>query len=147
MRIPWASRRVMATGGGGFLGTAVVHRLEAAGATEIFVPRSRDYDLRTKDGIDRELADGDPDLVIHLAARGRLRPRHARLESPAPHSATSCVWFRGTTAERRTSRSRSRPGQGGRLTQIWRRRCFTVHRVAALTPFSRHGAVVDQGRA
>ncbi len=68
MRIPWASRRVMVTGGGGFLGTAVVHRLEAAGAKEIFVPRSRDYDLRTKDGIDRALADGDPDLVIHLAA-------------------------------------------------------------------------------
>ena len=64
----WPDRRVMVTGGGGFLGTAVVRRLEAAGATKIFVPRSRDYDLRTKDGIDRALADGDPDLVIHLAA-------------------------------------------------------------------------------
>ncbi len=61
-------RRVMVTGGGGFLGTVVVRRLEAAGATDIFVPRSRDYDLRTKDGIDRALADGDPELVIHLAA-------------------------------------------------------------------------------
>ena len=58
----WPSRRVMVTGGGGFLGTAVVHRLEAAGATEIFVPRSRDYDLRTKDGIDRALADGRPQV-------------------------------------------------------------------------------------
>src|SRR5450759_4642627 len=58
----------MVTGGGGFLGSAVVRRLEAAGATEIFVPRSRDYDLRTKDAIDRALADGTPDLVIHLAA-------------------------------------------------------------------------------
>ena len=58
----------MVTGGGGFLGTAVVRRLEAAGATEIFVPRSRDYDLRTKDGIDRALADGRPQMVIHLAA-------------------------------------------------------------------------------
>ena len=64
----WPSRRVMVTGGGGFLGTAVVRRLEAAGATQIFVPRSRDYDLRTKDGIDRALADGKPDLIIHLAA-------------------------------------------------------------------------------
>src|SRR5664280_655120 len=58
----------MVTGGGGFLGSAVVRRLQASGATEIFVPRSRDYDLRTKDAIDRALADGRPDLVIHLAA-------------------------------------------------------------------------------
>jgi GDP-L-fucose synthase len=64
----WAGRRVMVTGGGGFLGTAVVRRLQQAGATEIFVPRSRDYDLRAPDGIDRALTDGDPDLVIHLAA-------------------------------------------------------------------------------
>jgi len=64
----WTQRRVMVTGGGGFLGKAVVKRLERAGATEIFVPRSRDYDLRNHDGIDRALADGRPDLVIHLAA-------------------------------------------------------------------------------
>ena len=64
----WAGRRVMVTGGGGFLGTAVVQRLQQAGATEIFVPRSRDYDLRTRNDVDRALADGNPDLVIHLAA-------------------------------------------------------------------------------
>jgi GDP-L-fucose synthase len=58
----------MVTGGGGFLGSAVVRRLNEAGATDIFVPRSRDYDLRTRDGIDRALVDGRPDLVIHLAA-------------------------------------------------------------------------------
>ena len=58
----------MVTGGGGFLGKAVVARLEAAGATEVFVPRSRDYDLRTSDGIRSALADGRPDVVIHLAA-------------------------------------------------------------------------------
>ena len=64
----WAERRVMVTGGGGFLGSAVVRRLRDAGATDIFVPRSRDYDLRTREDIDRALADGRPDLVIHLAA-------------------------------------------------------------------------------
>jgi GDP-L-fucose synthase len=58
----------MVTGGGGFLGGAVVRRLQQAGATEIFVPRSRDYDLRERDGVDRALATGRPDLVIHLAA-------------------------------------------------------------------------------
>jgi GDP-L-fucose synthase len=58
----------MVTGGGGFLGQAVVRRLKAAGADRVFVPRSRDYDLRTRDGIDRALADGRPEVVIHLAA-------------------------------------------------------------------------------
>ena len=67
-RASWAGRRVMVTGGGGFLGQAVVQRLRAAGATEIFVPRSRDYDLRTHDGIAAALADGRPELIIHLAA-------------------------------------------------------------------------------
>ena len=64
----WHGRRVMVTGGGGFLGQAVVRRLEAAGATDVFVPRSRDYDLRTHDGISRALVDGQPDLIVHLAA-------------------------------------------------------------------------------
>ena len=64
----WPGRRVMVTGGGGFLGTAVLRRLQAGGADQVFVPRSKDYDLRTGDGIDRALVDGRPDLVIHLAA-------------------------------------------------------------------------------
>ena len=64
----WADRRVMVTGGGGFLGKAVVRQLEDAGATHVFVPRSRDYDLRRREDIDRALADGRPDLIIHLAA-------------------------------------------------------------------------------
>ncbi len=64
----WAGRRVMVTGGGGFLGTAVVRRLESAGATDIFAPRSREYDLRTVDGVARALEHGRPDVVIHLAA-------------------------------------------------------------------------------
>ncbi len=65
---PWAGRRVMVTGGGGFLGRAVVRRLVAGGVDGAFVPRSDEYDLRTREGIDRALAVARPDLVIHLAA-------------------------------------------------------------------------------
>ena len=35
-----AGKRVMVTGGGGFLGRAVVERVTAAGAADVFVPRS-----------------------------------------------------------------------------------------------------------
>jgi GDP-L-fucose synthase len=58
----------MVTGGGGFLGQSTIRRLEASGADSIFVPRSKDYDLRTAEGIDQALLDGSPQLVIHLAA-------------------------------------------------------------------------------
>jgi GDP-L-fucose synthase len=63
-----AGRRIMVTGGGGFLGRRVVDRLSATGAEATFVPRSADYDLRTLEGIDRALTDGRPAVVIHLAA-------------------------------------------------------------------------------
>jgi GDP-L-fucose synthase len=58
----------MVTGGAGFLGSAVASQLRDAGANEILVPRVEGYDLRTLVDIDRALADGRPDLVIHLAA-------------------------------------------------------------------------------
>ncbi|HMJ79864.1 MAG TPA: GDP-L-fucose synthase [Candidatus Dormibacteraeota bacterium] len=58
----------MVTGGGGFLGRAVVARLAAQGARDVFVPRSAQYDLRTADGVRRAIEDGRPELVIHLAA-------------------------------------------------------------------------------
>jgi len=58
----------MVTGGAGFLGRAVCARLGSADVADVFVPRSSQYDLRTLEGVREALADGRPDVVIHLAA-------------------------------------------------------------------------------
>ena len=42
----WQDNRFVVTGGSGFLGRAVVAQMRAQGATDIFVPRSAEYDLR-----------------------------------------------------------------------------------------------------
>ena len=64
----WQGKRVVVTGGAGFLGSFVVERLTAEGAS-VFVPRSAEYDLVDRMGVRRLLADAKPDLVMHLAAR------------------------------------------------------------------------------
>ena len=65
----WHSRRICVTGGAGFLGSFVVHKLRQHGAKNVFVPRRADYDLVQADAIRRLLNDARPDVVIHLAAR------------------------------------------------------------------------------
>jgi GDP-L-fucose synthase len=62
----WADRPVTVTGGGGFLGKALVGRLEELGA-EVRVVRSSEHDLRDA-GACREVVEGS-ELVFHLAAR------------------------------------------------------------------------------
>jgi GDP-L-fucose synthase len=65
----WHSKRVLVTGGAGFLGSFVVEKLEARGCKNIFVPRNKDYDLVEMEAVRRLYKDGKPDIVIHLAAR------------------------------------------------------------------------------
>jgi len=64
----WENKRVTVTGGAGFLGSYVVEKLRERGCRHIFVPRSREYDLREKEAIIRMYEDSQPDIVIHLAA-------------------------------------------------------------------------------
>ena len=61
-------QRVVVTGGAGFLGSYVVGKLRERGVEQIFVPRSRDYDLVRIENVRRLYDDANPDLVIHLAA-------------------------------------------------------------------------------
>src|SRR5205823_13332696 len=64
----WSGRTVTVTGGAGFLGSYVVERLEAAGAS-VFVPRSDRYDLTREEGVEAMYRDAAPEIVVHLAAR------------------------------------------------------------------------------
>ncbi len=59
--------RVLVTGGGGFLGSHLVERLERDGH-DVFAARSAVYDLTSADDTARLWADAEPELVYHLAA-------------------------------------------------------------------------------
>src|SRR5512147_2598839 len=76
----WTNRRVIVTGGAGFLGSFVIEKLKARGAAEIIVPRIEEYDLTEINDI-RRLFDKSLDpkalqlstldlktTIIHLAA-------------------------------------------------------------------------------
>jgi GDP-L-fucose synthase len=64
----WPDRRVLITGGAGFLGRQVVAKLLERGA-DVVAPRSAEYDLTVPDAAESMLADHRPSLVVHLAAR------------------------------------------------------------------------------
>ena len=65
----WADKKIVVTGGAGFLGSRVVAKLRERGVVNAFVPRSQNYDLVRYDDVVRLYRDTRPDLVIHLAAR------------------------------------------------------------------------------
>lgn len=61
-------QRFVVTGGAGFLGSHVVQALRRRGASQIFVPRSADYDLRDHGAVIDMLNDTRPEVIIHMAA-------------------------------------------------------------------------------
>jgi len=61
-------KRVVVTGGAGFLGSYVVNKIKEQGCREFFVPRKVEYDLRKHNDVLEMYRDAKPDIVIHLAA-------------------------------------------------------------------------------
>jgi GDP-L-fucose synthase len=61
------NKRVMVTGGGGFLGSHVVEQLQEYGCAEVYAVRSRDYDLVTEKDTIRLFQEHPADVVFHLA--------------------------------------------------------------------------------
>lgn len=65
----WQDKRVVVTGGRGFLGSHVVDYLTALGAKDIFVPRHSDFDFRFRADAESMYRIAKPHIVIHLAAK------------------------------------------------------------------------------
>ncbi len=79
----WRGKRVVVTGGAGFIGRHVIEALEAHGCTDVVVVRSREYDLVREDEVVRLLEATRPQVVIHLA--GLIGGIASNAERPADY--------------------------------------------------------------
>jgi GDP-L-fucose synthase len=63
-----SKKRILLTGGHGFLGSYVLKALQRRGCTDVFVPSHSEYDLRNIENIKKVLSFSKPEIVLHLAA-------------------------------------------------------------------------------
>ncbi len=63
------NKRILVSGGSGFLGSYVIDRLKKKGCSQVFVPRSKDYNLTDLGAVKKMYKDFSPEIVIHLAAK------------------------------------------------------------------------------
>lgn len=61
-------KRIVVTGGAGFLGGHLVERLQRMGCDHVFVPIYPDFDLTRMDAVERLFMEQHPEILIHLAA-------------------------------------------------------------------------------
>jgi GDP-L-fucose synthase len=66
--IDLVNKRIVVTGGAGFLGKHLINRLERAGCHNVIVPIHKEYDLTRIDAIERLFNEQKPDVLIHMAA-------------------------------------------------------------------------------
>ena len=64
-----SSKRIMLTGGAGFLGSFVAEKLKARGCKNVFIPKEQDYDLTSPTAIEAAFKASKPEVVIHLATK------------------------------------------------------------------------------
>ncbi|HBA61039.1 MAG TPA: GDP-fucose synthetase [Elusimicrobia bacterium] len=64
-----SKKKVMLTGGAGFLGSFVTEKLKARGCKDIFIPTEQEFDLVKSADVKRAFALSKPEVVIHLAAK------------------------------------------------------------------------------
>jgi nucleoside-diphosphate-sugar epimerase len=62
------NKRIVVTGGAGFLGSHVVEELKTRGYDDVVIPRSSEYDLRHQSEVSALMEDTNPDIVLHAAA-------------------------------------------------------------------------------
>jgi GDP-L-fucose synthase len=65
----WDGKRIVVTGGSGFLGLRLVEKLKIRSKADIFVPRKKQYDLVQNENVRRLYEDIKPDIVIHAAGQ------------------------------------------------------------------------------
>ena len=135
----WSNTRVVVTGGAGFLGSFVVEQLRAKGCREIFVPRSKDYDLVQMDAVmnwqesaqDRRMGgqgqgNGSEGVLEEQPPLGqRVQVRRARVLRPV---SADVVGAQGVDRDQEDAGApdlragRPRPVSGGKRDQAHRRR-------------------------